>query len=239
MPSQTLLPPLPPFDPNSNPTSLSTRWHKWVQPFQNFLVTMNIKDQHRKRAMLLHYAGEAVFNIFETLSSPGDANTGYFALKRHADIDTFKFRQTRQDHTETLDQYATRLRQLAVHCDFSDPSREMKIQIIQGCCSTHLRRKALRDPTMTLDDLLAHGRTFEAADRQAVVMEQGHPPKKTQPDSVCAVAPTNIKQHSSQVVSPDVSRPGGRHVHCQLPAHVTTVVVRGRIQTNVWTSGSR
>ena len=143
---------------------------------------MNIKDQHRKRAMLL-----AVFDIFETLSSPGDANTydealdklaGYFAPKRHADFDTFKFRQTCQEHTETRDQYATYLRQLAVHCDFSDPSREMKIQIIQGCCSTHLRRKALRDPTMTLDDLLAYGRAFEAADRQATEMEQGHPSKK-------------------------------------------------------------
>ena len=57
----------------------------------------NIKDQHRKRDMLLHYAGEAVFDIFETLSSPGDAKTyealenlaGYFAPKRYADFDTF------------------------------------------------------------------------------------------------------------------------------------------------------
>ena len=122
-------------------------------------MARNIIDQPRKRAMLLHYAGEAVVDIFETLSSPGDANTydealeklaGYFAPKRYAEFDTFKFRQTRQDNTETLDQYATRLRQLAVHCDFSDPSREMKIQIIQGCCSMHLRRKALRDPTMSL-----------------------------------------------------------------------------------------
>ena len=55
--------------------------------------------------MLLHYAGEAVFDIFEILSSPGDASTydealdklaGYFAPKRHADFDTFKFRQTRK-----------------------------------------------------------------------------------------------------------------------------------------------
>ena len=74
--SQTVIPPFPPFDPNSGPTSLSTRWRSvMIQQFQNFLVVTNINDQHRKRAMLLRCAGEAVFDIYETPSDTGDANT--------------------------------------------------------------------------------------------------------------------------------------------------------------------
>jgi hypothetical protein len=45
-------------------------------------------------------------------------------------------------------------RQLPVTCDFSDVNRELKSQVIQGCRSNRLHRKALTDPTLTLDKLV-------------------------------------------------------------------------------------
>ena len=38
----------------------------------NFLLAMNIEDDTRKRALLLHYIGSSAFDIFETLSETGD-----------------------------------------------------------------------------------------------------------------------------------------------------------------------
>ena len=110
----------------------------------------------------------------------------------------------------------------------------MKIQIIQGCCSTRPRRKGLRDLTMTLDDLLAHGRASEAADRQATEMEQGHPSKKNQPDSVCAFAPNKHQtaQQPSRLARrrPSRSLPTGtcRNCGCSWPHADQPCPARGK-----------
>ena len=60
------LPYFPPFDVDTEPTSLGTRWKKWLRRFDNFLVALDVSDT-RQRAMLLHFAGERVDNIFDTL----------------------------------------------------------------------------------------------------------------------------------------------------------------------------
>ena len=46
---------------------IPTRWKKWLSRFRNLLVAMNVKDKRRQRALLLHYAGEATNEIFDTL----------------------------------------------------------------------------------------------------------------------------------------------------------------------------
>ena len=59
------LPPFPLFNPDTDPTSVSQRWFKWVQCFTNFLLALNIDDKKRQRALLLHYAGEKVYDILD------------------------------------------------------------------------------------------------------------------------------------------------------------------------------
>jgi hypothetical protein len=47
-----------------------------------------------------------------------------------------------------------------LNCEFVDTSKEVKSQIIQGCHSTRLRRKALRDDT-DLTGLFSAARALE------------------------------------------------------------------------------
>ena len=100
---------------------------------------MNIEDDTRKRALLLHYIGSSAFDIFETLSDTGDEKdykaamdrlTEHFTPQRNVDYETYLFRQARQQPHETLDQFATRLRQLASTCEFTSMDKEIKSQII-------------------------------------------------------------------------------------------------------------
>ena len=58
---------IPPFQPDSDPTSTAQRWSKWVQRVENLFVALNITDNGWKRSLLLHLAGEAVFDIFDGL----------------------------------------------------------------------------------------------------------------------------------------------------------------------------
>ena len=61
-----------PFDAETDPSSIRTRWSKWIQCFDNFLVAMNIVNEGRKRALLLHLAGEHVHDIYDTLAGEDD-----------------------------------------------------------------------------------------------------------------------------------------------------------------------
>jgi hypothetical protein len=148
------LPPFPPFNVEDDPTVTGQRWTKWKKSFENFLLAMDIDDETRKRALLLHYIGSSEFDIFETLTDTGDEKdykkamdrlTEHFTPQRNVDYETYLFRQARQQPTETLDQFTTRLRQLASTCEFTSIEKEIKSQIILNCSSSHLRRRALRD----------------------------------------------------------------------------------------------
>ena len=61
----TALPQIPSFSVHENASDI--RWRKWINRLENMLVGMDITDDNRKRALLLHYAGEEVSDIFETL----------------------------------------------------------------------------------------------------------------------------------------------------------------------------
>ena len=169
---------LPPF--TLQPTdSASSRWERWVRRFDNFVLAKDIDDNNRKKAMLLHYAGEEVFDLSEAIGVVAGDNfnqtktklTDYFAPRRNVEYEVFNFRQTQQRTGETLDQFYTRLRQMSKNCDFHDRDREIKSQVLQKCLWQKIRDKGLSEPNLTLEQLLTYGRTLEATKAQSKAME--------------------------------------------------------------------
>ena len=134
-----------------NDSAVDIRWRKWTNRLENLLVGMHVKDKKRQRALLLHYGGEEVNEIFETLTDTGDDYetakgklTEYFAPKKNTEFEVYKFRQAKQQQDEGIDAFLTRLRQLSINCEFPDTDKEVKSQIIQGCSSTRLRRRGTK-----------------------------------------------------------------------------------------------
>ena len=73
--------------------------------------------------------------------------------------EVYNFRQAKQKDGETLESFHTRLRSLAKTCDFANPDKEIKEQIILNCQSNPLRRKALRED-LDLAGLMKAGRAL-------------------------------------------------------------------------------
>lgn len=168
-----------PFDTETDPSSLGTRWNKWINRFENYTVATNITQEIRKRALLLHLAGERVHDIYDTLADDSDDYEdtktklhGYFSPKKNTHYLVYKFRQAIQLPGESLDTFHTRLRMLAKDCEFADADREIVAQIIQSCTSSRLRRRALREPNMTLTNMLDLGRMLEISEQQAESIEE-------------------------------------------------------------------
>jgi hypothetical protein len=140
----TNIPQVEPFIPDSDPISVSQRWKRWSDRFDNLIVAMNVTNNARKKALLLHLAGDAVFHIFSGLvfdSIPDDADANvineytvakkaldnYFNPKKNLEFERYTFRTTKQSASESIDAYHNRLRTLAKYCEFSDTDVELNL----------------------------------------------------------------------------------------------------------------
>ena len=142
------IPTFPEFD-TLDQSNLAIRWEKYLLRFNNLITAMDIKDDSRKRALLLHYIGEGASDIFYTLPERGDdkgykkacdALTKYFTPKKNISFEVFKFRNLKQEFEETVDEFHTRLQIAAKYCDFGDNlDKELKAQIEFGTSDKKLQ----------------------------------------------------------------------------------------------------
>src|SRR6218665_2407278 len=178
------IPQFAPFLPEVDPASTAQRWKKWTDRFENLMMALNITDAKRKRALLLHLAGEAVYDIFEGLvveSPPEDSDSGdsniytvtksaldeHFSPKKNVEFEIYHFRLARQNTDETTDAYHARLRTLAKYCDFPNIDAEIKSKVIE--------------PGFDETDK----RTVDRVVNQPKQSIRQHPPKKPNHTQVC------------------------------------------------------
>ena len=143
------IPQMAPFQPDVDPTNTTARWKKWLDRFDNLIIAMNVTDNDRKKALLLHLVGEFVFEVYESLVIPeisDDADaagnnaytatkkalTDHFSPKKNTEFEVYNFRLAKQNAGETTDAYHARLRLLAIYCQFEHVDGEIKSHIIQN-----------------------------------------------------------------------------------------------------------
>ncbi|XP_049522663.1 uncharacterized protein LOC125945132 [Dermacentor silvarum] len=195
--AHSMLPSFPFFDARAtDANNVGTEWLKWVKRFENFIVACGITADARKTALLLHYVGEEVYDIYCSLpdspaaatastvsSTDGSSNAtplytaarkkldGYFAPRVNPTFEIYRFRQAKQMENESLDAFYARLRQLVKHCAFADADTEIKNQILLSTVSTRLRRYAMQHD-LDLQGILKQGRLFEEVEHNISVIEQ-------------------------------------------------------------------
>lgn len=198
------LPPFPSFSIQAtDANNIGLKWAKWVDRFENFLVPYNITSDVCKKAFLLHYAGEEVYNLYRplpddsssaTVSSiaQGAARTStseYDATRAKLDANfaqrinlmfaIYRFRQAQQNAGESHNAFYERLWQLSHHCNFPDAGLEIKNQIIITTTSTCLRKYAILH-SLDLPDMLKQGCMF--ADVPEIERSAGKPVLAVQKD---------------------------------------------------------
>ena len=112
------------FDCHSEPATLGPLWTRWLTSFELFadgkglIITesTNVTTRQRRRAMLLHLAGQHVQEIFSTLADTGDATdyaaaatalNDYFRPKVNSAFARQKFHRLQHQPGETVLQFAT------------------------------------------------------------------------------------------------------------------------------------
>ena len=93
--------------------SAGARWEQWLRRFEKFIV----RYDERIKAMMLHYAGEAVFELYDAVVVVTDYSfaqakeklTSCFTPRQNEKYELFTFRQVQQqaqqNARETLHQF--------------------------------------------------------------------------------------------------------------------------------------
>ena len=146
--------------------------------FENFLLAMNIIEDKRKVAMLLHFGGDYVRDFIDNVLPKVegyDATVEY--LNEHLNPKTndtfeiYRFQKTIQESDETVQQFCNRLRSIANRCNFENENKHIKTQLILGTHSQKLRKFCFTDPTVSLEEVVNRRILFEEADEQTGVVK--------------------------------------------------------------------
>lgn len=86
-------------------------------------------------------------------------------------LKVYKFWQVEQQQEEGIDTFLMWLKQLSINWGFPDTDTEVKSQIIQGCSSSGMWRRALRED-QTLEHLLKFAWAIKFSDKQVSEIEQ-------------------------------------------------------------------
>ena len=173
------------FDPHSDPTHLAQSWERWLRSFELFAAGKGVTDFDQKRALLLHCAGMAVQDIYFTLTEEDGDNVyqkvtktleKHFEQKINVPYERYAFRTMKQEDSETIEEFITRLRRKAVLCKFANVDQQIRDQVIEKCRSHKLRVKLLeKGHDLTLENLRLIASTVERVQDQAKQMEGQSP----------------------------------------------------------------
>lgn len=165
-----------PFDPDDT-INVSSRWKKWKRSFEIFLDVNNVALPSRKKSYLLHYAGEGVQDIYDSLvgdpepAVPAGSDAykealrvldNHFLPMKCLPQERHIFRNLEQGPDEKISKFVLRLREQGNLCEYANWLDEnIKEQIFEKGRSDELRAKILTKPNMTLDEIIKEGRSLE------------------------------------------------------------------------------
>ena len=170
------------FSIDETTTTIASRWAKYKLRFGNLCKTIGVTDDGQKLAMLLHYIGEEVFDVYtnrfvpgtdETFANAIDVLDNHFKPKANISYEIYKFRNLKQQTDETTQQFYIRVKEHVMKCEFdANLEKEIKQQIELSTNNNKLRRYSFRNPGLNLKDFLTYARTLEETGKEADDVEQ-------------------------------------------------------------------
>ena len=171
------------FNINTEPNSLGIEWNKWTSRFENLLTAFGVTEDKRKKGLLLYYSGKDVHDIYNTLD-PIKTEVDSLADEMYEDVQRnltnyhqrmrlrkfIIFIHSYNGKGESIDKYVARPKEAVSRCGFTEVHKEIKHQIVFGCCSRKVRRKA-RSGDPSLEDLVKFARAIEKLTVQAKLIE--------------------------------------------------------------------
>ena len=160
--------------------NIPDNWLLFKREFLNYHVASRLSnevDTEYQTSVFLSIIGRDAFQIFDGLEfeedeDKKDLNTviskfeDFFLGQRHEAYESYKFHLRKQEINETIEMFVAELRRLSKSCNFADPNRTIRDQVVIGAYDDSLREKLLADKKLTLENCLIIGRAHESSRKQ-------------------------------------------------------------------------
>ena len=136
-------------------------WLEYVERFVFYCEANSVKDDSKRRAILLSSIGAVTYKIVRNLISPRSTSDVTYEeivqlLQDHLDpkpsviVQRFKFYSTSRNESESITSFIARLRKIAEHCDFKDTLEEMlRDRLVCGVKNDRIQRRLLSEKNLT------------------------------------------------------------------------------------------
>lgn len=139
----------------------------WKSMVEDYIVAQGIVRPARKLAVMRVMGGIELVELLRDLpESDGDGDVyemglakldEYFTQMFNPIQEKMEFRKMAQNPGEKIKEFVVRLRKKARTCSFSDPEKEIFEQLIQGTLDVNVKRKALRQRLMNVEQVVEEG----------------------------------------------------------------------------------
>lgn len=141
-----------------------------------------------------------------------DAITAHFEAYDNPDHQRFFLRQARQKPDKSVDVSNCQLRELASTCTLPYEDDEVRAQFIQGCVSSKLHERMLKERNMPMREILMLGHSKELSKDWAAHMDPNTSPSFKE-------EPVNAVQKGARTSKPDSTRPSSGSTKPGTQAH--------------------
>ena len=178
------LPCLSPFDCIGEPATLAQRWDKWKAEFELYVAASGVEDKKQMRALLLHLAGPGVREIFKTYSAQvrGDDEgfdkatkclSDHLKVKKNVPVARQTVLASTPNPGETINNFVTRLKSLAEHCDYGkQEDNQVRDIVISHIMNKELKGKFYREENLSLTRLLEIVSTYHHENALVLLSEE-------------------------------------------------------------------
>ena len=172
----------PVFQPKSHEMgTLSSVWREYKSELDIYFLASGQQDMpdNRKIALMLYQMGRQYQKVFENELKPSlsaenqvvfarvvSSFDGYFEPKKITTSYISNFQSRKQAHNESINDYISALREIALHCDFGAKEEDfLCVQISNGVKDESLRKK-LWGETLSLTQIIQKCQLHEMREQQ-------------------------------------------------------------------------
>lgn len=186
-----------------------TTCRRWLQRLQGAFMIFKIRGNDRV-PYLLHYVGAAAFDIlcdrldsedpfcqtFERLTSTLE---DFYDPPPLEIAENFRFHQQRQESGENVQQFATALHKLSIHCNFGEYLKTaLRNQLVFGLASKKIQTRLLEKKDLTYEEALRVATTMELSEKGSTSLQVLLAQPTAQIDVVQAGKKKQRKQEASK-----------------------------------------
>jgi len=169
-------------------------WIEYTKRLELYFVANEIKDNGKKRAVLLSVCGAKTYKLIRYLVNPRKPTDKLFAelvnlVKNHLNprpssiVYRCKFNNRFCQQGETIQRYVAELRNSSEHCEFGEELEKMlRDRLVCGVNDERIQRRLLAESQLEFKKVMELATAMETADKNTSDLQNGNPSARENPE---------------------------------------------------------